>query len=44
MDNMEWGFGYTLRFGLIWVDFQTRQRILKDSALWYKGVIAANGF
>lgn len=44
MDNYEWAKGYTMRFGLIWVDYQTQQRILKDSALWYRQVIAANGF
>jgi beta-glucosidase len=31
------------RFGLIWVNYETQQRILKDSALWYKQVIAENG-
>ena len=29
--------------GLIYVDYETQQRILKDSALWYKQVIQANG-
>jgi beta-glucosidase len=43
MDNFEWARGYTQRFGLIWIDYETQQRILKDSALWYKGVIQANG-
>ena len=42
LDNFEWGHGYSKRFGLIYVDFSTQQRILKDSAEWYAGVIAAN--
>lgn len=44
LDNFEWGFGYTKRFGIVWVDYETQQRILKDSALWYTKVIADNGF
>jgi beta-glucosidase len=44
MDNFEWSFGYAQRFGIFWVDFDTQQRIPKDSALWYKRVIAGNGF
>ncbi|MEA2015225.1 MAG: GH1 family beta-glucosidase [Actinomycetota bacterium] len=43
MDNFEWAEGYKERFGLIYVDFVTQQRILKDSAHWYKKVIATNG-
>jgi len=44
MDNFEWARGYAQRFGLIWVDFNTQERIIKDSGKWYKGVIKKNGF
>ncbi len=43
LDNFEWAKGYTQRFGIIWVDYETQARTLKDSALWYKDVIARNG-
>jgi len=42
MDNFEWAHGYSKRFGLIYVDYQTQQRVLKTSAHWYRRVIAAN--
>jgi beta-glucosidase len=42
MDNFEWAFGYRKRFGLIWVDFDTQERVLKDSAHWYAAVIRNN--
>ncbi|HCH62721.1 MAG TPA: beta-glucosidase, partial [Deltaproteobacteria bacterium] len=38
MDNFEWALGYGKRFGLIYVDYETQQRTLKDSALWYARV------
>lgn len=44
MDNFEWARGYAQRFGIVWVDFNTQERIIKDSAKWYKGVIKKNGF
>jgi len=44
MDNFEWAKGYTQRFGMVWVDYATQQRMPKDSALWYKEVIANNGW
>ena len=36
MDNFEWAKGYTERFGIIHVDYDTQKRIPKDSAYWYK--------
>lgn len=35
LDNFEWTYGYSKRFGLVYVDFKTQERVLKDSALWY---------
>lgn len=43
MDNFEWTDGYKQRFGLIHVDYTTQKRTMKDSAAWYKKVIATNG-
>lgn len=42
MDNFEWAKGYTQRFGMVWVDYATQQRIPKASAHWYRDVIRAN--
>lgn len=42
MDNFEWAKGYTQRFGIVWVDYETQQRLPKKSALWYSRVIADN--
>ena len=42
LDNFEWGHGYTKRFGLIRVDFDTQNRTIKDSGEWYSRVIASN--
>jgi beta-glucosidase len=42
MDNFEWADGYTKRFGIHYVDFQTQARIPKLSAAFYKEVIAKN--
>jgi beta-glucosidase len=43
LDNFEWAFGFSKRFGLVYVDFATQKRILKSSAKWYAQVIRANG-
>lgn len=40
MDNFEWSLGYSQRFGITYIDYKTQQRIIKDSGLWYKQVIA----
>ena len=43
MDNFEWAHGFTKRFGIVYTDYPTQRRIMKDSALWYKNVIKENG-
>ena len=43
MDNFEWAYGYDVRFGLIYVDYPTQMRLLKDSAEFYREVIESNG-
>ncbi|MGW0434996.1 GH1 family beta-glucosidase [Micromonospora sp. NPDC003197] len=42
LDNFEWNEGYDQRWGLIYVDYATQERILKRSAHWYRQVIATN--
>jgi beta-glucosidase len=44
MDNFEWAYGNSKRFGLIYVDYKDNQkRYLKESAKWYRDVIERNG-
>ena len=43
MDNFEWAHGYSQRFGLVHIDYQTLERTMKDSAYWYAGVVRENG-
>ena len=41
-DNFEWGWGYGKRFGIVRVDYETLERTVKDSALFYADVIRAH--
>ena len=43
LDNFEWTEGYDRRFGLIYVDYRTQERIVKDSAYAYSEIIKNNG-
>lgn len=43
IDNFEWAHGFSKRFGIVYVDFTTQKRIIKDSGYWYARVIAQNG-
>jgi beta-glucosidase len=42
MDNFEWGDGYSLRFGIYYVDYQSQKRYPKLSADFYRNVIERN--
>jgi beta-glucosidase len=43
LDNFEWAAGYAKRFGLVHIDYETQRRTWKDSAHWYREVIACGG-
>jgi len=43
LDNFEWALGYSKRFGIVHVDFETQRRTPKASARFYSGVIASHG-
>jgi beta-glucosidase len=43
LDNLEWAHGFSKRFGLVHVNFATQERTLKDSAYFYREIIASNG-
>ena len=40
LDNFEWSYGYSQRFGIIHTDFETQKRSVKDSGYWYRDMIA----
>ncbi|HEX8217535.1 MAG TPA: GH1 family beta-glucosidase [Allosphingosinicella sp.] len=43
LDNLEWSLGFSKRFGIVHVDFETQARTPKDSALLYARIVASNG-
>ena len=43
LDNFEWQAGYSVRYGMVFVDYGTQARIIKASGNWYRQVIAGNG-
>lgn len=44
LDNFEWSYGFSKRFGIIYVDHETQQRTVKRSAEWYAQTISDNAF
>jgi beta-glucosidase len=44
LDNFEWSEGYAARFGLVYVDFMTQRRTVKESGRWYGELAAGNAF
>ncbi|NLY90028.1 MAG: family 1 glycosylhydrolase, partial [Firmicutes bacterium] len=40
LDNFEWAYGYSKRFGLVYVDYTTQKRIIKNSGYWYRDQIS----
>ena len=43
-DNFEWSSGYSVRFGINYIDYETLDRIPKKSALWFTEIIKNNGW
>jgi len=42
LDNFEWAFGFSKRFGIVYVDFDTLERVPKASYAWYRDLVAAH--
>jgi beta-glucosidase len=42
IDNFEWSEGYAKRFGLVYTDYESQRRTVKDSGQWYSSVISTN--
>jgi beta-glucosidase len=42
LDNFEWAWGYTKRFGIVYVDYTTQERTIKRSGYWYANVTREN--
>lgn len=38
--EVHWALGYSKRFGIVYIDFETQQRIVKDSGYWYKELVS----
>lgn len=43
-DNLEWREGYEPRFGLVYVDYASQQRIVKNSGFWYRAFLGNHSF
>jgi beta-glucosidase len=43
MDNFEWAEGYVPRFGITYVDYETQERTVKDSGLWFQRFLSGDG-
>lgn len=41
MDNFEWGEGYAKRFGIVYIDYPTQRRVIKESGHWYSALLNA---
>jgi beta-glucosidase len=41
LDNFEWALGYSKRFGVVYVDYETQERVMKDSGRWYSELARA---
>src|SRR5699024_8242333 len=39
LDNFEWAYGYSKRFGIVYIDYETQERTIKDSGRWYRDMI-----
>jgi beta-glucosidase len=44
LDNFEWNHGYAFRFGIVRVDYETLERIPKDSSRWYSQLAKTGSF